>query len=138
MISKEFRLDHIDLVNLKLTYPSINELKAEVYPFDGDEALTYIKDDRIIFCCGLKLLRRGVAHCWVVPSVYVDKYPKSFYKEIKNLLESYAKKMNIHRVQTSVTDEFIKWIEAIGFERESTLKQITFDKKDEYLYTKFY
>jgi hypothetical protein len=138
MISKEFKLDHLDLVNFKINYPNLNELKGEVYPFDEDKALTYIKDDKIIFCCGLKLVRRGVAHCWVIPSVYVDNYAKSFYKEINNLLESYVKKMNIHRVQTTITDEFVKWIEMLGFEKESTLKQMTFDKKDEYFYTKFY
>lgn len=138
MISKTFSIDHIDLINTKIKYKDLNILKSEVYPFEGDEALTYLKDDRIIFSCGLKIIREGVAHCWVVPSIYVDKYPKSFYKEILRLLDNYCKKMSIHRVQTSVGDEFIKWIEKLGFERESVLKKITFDKKDEYLYTKFY
>ena len=128
MISKPFRADHIDLINTKIKYDSLDILKMEVCPYEGDEALTYIEDDKIIFACGMKMIRQGVAHGWVVPSIYVDNYPKTFYKEMDKLI----------RVQTTIVDEFVKWIEALGFERESTLKQMTFDKKDEYLYTKFY
>lgn len=138
MISKPFRADHIDLINTKIKYDSLDILKMEVCPYEGDEALTYIEDDKIIFACGMKMIRQGVAHGWVVPSIYVDNYPKTFYKEMDKLISDYAKKMDIHRVQTTIVDEFVKWIEALGFERESTLKQMTFDKKDEYLYTKFY
>jgi len=138
MISKPFKIDHIDIINTKLKYNDLDELKSEVYPFEGDEALTYLKDDKIIFACGMKVIRQGVAHVWVVPSIYVDNYPKSFYKEINKLLNEYAEKMNIHRVQTTIVEDFVKWIELLGFEKESTLKKITFDKKDEYLYTKFY
>ena len=53
-------------------------------------------------------------------------------------MNDYTLIMGIHRVQTTITDEFVKWIEKLGFKKESTLKQITFDKKDEYLYTKFF
>ena len=129
MISKDFRTDHIDLINTKIDYPSLDILKEEVYPLDCDEAKTYIVDDRIIFACGIKWVREGVGHCWVVPSIYVDKYAKSFYIEINKLLNEYSKKMNIHRMQTTITDDFVNWIEKLGFHRESVLEKITFDKK---------
>lgn len=140
MISKRFEIAHIDLINTKIDYPDLNVLKAETYTdYEyGDEAKTYIVDDRIIFACGIKMIRKGIGHCWVIPSVYVDGYARSFYKEIKTLLETHAAKMQLHRVQTNISDPFVKWIETLGFKRESTLKQITFDKKDEYMYTKFY
>lgn len=138
MINKPFKEDHIDLINTKIEYSSIDVLKMEVSPYEGDEALTYIADDKIIFACGMKVIRHGVAHVWVVPSIYVDNYVKTFYKEINFLLNSYAKKMNIHRVQTTITKDFVKWIECLGFKKECTLEKFTFDKQDEYLYTKFY
>jgi len=81
MINKKFNIAHIDLINTKIDYPSLDILKEEVYPLDCDEAKTYIVDDRIIFACGIKWVREGVGHCWVVPSIYVDKYAKSFYIE---------------------------------------------------------
>lgn len=138
MINKKFNIAHIDLINTKIDYPSLDVLKEEVYPLDCDEAKTYIIDDKIIFACGIKWVRQGVGHCWVIPSVYVDKYPKSFYIEINKLLNEYSKKMNIHRMQTTITDDFVNWIEKLGFHRESVLEKITFDKKDEYMYVKFF
>lgn len=138
MINKKFNIAHIDLINTKIDYPSLDILKEEVYPLDCDEAKTYIVDDRIIFACGIKWVRQGVGHCWVIPSVYVDKYPKSFYIEINKLLNEDSKKMNIHRMQTTITDDFVNWIEKLGFHRESVLEKITFDKKDEYMYVKFF
>ena len=138
MISKRFDIAHIDLIETKIKYLDINQLKSEVYPFDEDEAKTYIKDGRIIFACGIKMIRPGVGHCWVIPSIYIDDYAKSFYKEIKQLLFDYTITMNIHRMQTTVTDAFVKWIELLEFKRESILKQIAHDKSDEFMYVKFY
>jgi len=138
MINRKFNIAHIDLINTKIDYPSLDVLKEEVYPLDCDEAKTYIIDDKIIFACGIKWVRQGVGHCWVIPSVYVDKYPKGFYIEINKLLNEYSKKMNLHRMQTTITDDFVNWIEKLGFHRESVLEKITFDKKDEYMYVKFF
>jgi hypothetical protein len=140
MINKQFNISHIDLINTKIDYPDLNVLKAETYTDYqlGDEARTYIVDDRIIFSCGIKVVREGVGHCWVVPSIYVDDYAISFYREVKELLETYSLTMRLHRIQTTIQDPFVKWIEGLGFKRESILKQITSDKKDEYMYTKFY
>jgi hypothetical protein len=138
MINKKFNIAHIDLINTKIDYPSLDILKEEVYPLDCDEAKTYIIDDKIIFACGIKWVRQGVGHCWVIPSIYVDKYSKSFYIEINKLLNEYSKKMNLHRIQTTITDDFVNWIEKLGFHRESVLEKITFDKKDEYMYVKFF
>lgn len=138
MISKPFKIDHIDLINTKIDYHCLEVLKYEVAPCEGDEAKTYIVDDKIIFACGLRWVRQGVGECWVIPSIYVDNYAKSFYIEIDKLLKEYVKKMGFHRVQTTITDPFVKWIEKLGFHRESVLEKITHDKKDEYLYVKLY
>lgn len=139
MISKPFNIAHIDLINTKINYPSIEVLKEEVYPLECDEAFTYIVDDKIIFACGLKWMRQGVGHCWVIPSVYVDNYAKSFYMEVRKLLDELSKKMGFHRVQTTIADNcFVSWIEKLGFHRESVLEKITHDKKDEFMYVKFY
>jgi len=45
MINKKFNIAHIDLINTKIDYPSLDVLKEEVYPLDCDEAKTYIIDD---------------------------------------------------------------------------------------------
>lgn len=138
MISKDFYIDHIDIINHKIPYEDLNILKAEVYPYETDEAKTYIDDDRIIFACGIKLLRQGVGHCWVIPSIYVDKHKVSFVKEINHLLDTYSKKMKLHRIHTTIDEPFVNWIEKLGFKRESILKHMRSDKSDEYMYVKFF
>ena len=140
MINKDFDIAHIDLINLKIKYEDLSLLKAETFPNRnlGDEAKTFIIEDKVIFACGIRMVREGVGECWVVPSVHVDKYAKSFYKEIKQLLSTYSVKMGLHRIHTTIDKQFVNWIEKLGFDRECVLRRITSDKKDEYLYTKFY
>lgn len=138
MISKDFHIDHIDIIEQKIPREDIDMLKAEVYPFETDEAKTYIDDGRIIWSCGIKTIREGVGHCWIIPSIYVDGYKTSFVKEINHLLDTYSRIMKIHRIQTTIDEPFVKWIEKLGFKKESTLKHIKSDKSDEYMYVKFY
>lgn len=135
-----FDISHIDLINLKLKYSDLNTLKAETYCYEDsqDEGKTYTYDDKIIFSCGVKIFRKGVAHCWVIPSIYVDKHKKFFYKEIKNVLHDYCQRHKIHRMQSTIDEPFIKWIECLGFHQESILEKITQDKKDQFMYVKFF
>lgn len=135
-----FAIDHIDLVNHKIKYNSIAELKAQVFTeeVNGDKAVTCIIDDRIIFCAGLKLINPGVAHVWVTPSVHCDTNKIFVYKTIKDLLDKHAEEFKLHRIQSTIEPEFVKWIEFLGFERESVLRQIKADKSDLFFYVKFY
>jgi hypothetical protein len=135
-----FSIDHIDLVNHKIHYPDLAELKSDVFIYEqaGEKGVTCLIDDKIIFCCGLKRINKKVGHVWVVPSIYCDTYKIFTYKTIKELLEKHSKEFSLHRIQTTIEPQFIKWIEFLGFEKESILKQIKADKTDLFLYTKFY
>jgi hypothetical protein len=139
MISKQFHVNDIDLVNHKIKYEDINLLKDDVYPCYnlGDKALTFIDDGRIIFICGIKLFRPGVGQCWIIPSVYVDNYKVSFVKTIRKLIKDNFKAMNLHRLHTTIVDDFVGWIEYMGFKRESVLEKIGSDKTNEYMYVRF-
>lgn len=135
-----FDISHIDLINFKLKYDDLNVLKAETYCYEDsqDEGKTYIKDDKIIFSCGVKIFRKGVAHCWVVPSIYIDENKRYFYKEIKKVLHDYCTRHKIHRMQSTIDEPFTKWIEFLGFHQEAVLEKITQDKKDQFMYVKFF
>jgi len=140
MISKDFSVDHIDIINLKLSYPCLFSLKETVFTDyeNGDEGRTYIKDDRIIFCCGIRNDKNGVGSCWVIPSIYIDKYKIFFLKELKKLIEEYSKKMNLHRLYTVVLEEFKDYIEFLEFEKEGKMKKFTSDKKDMLMYARYF
>lgn len=135
-----FSIDHVDLIKHKINYPSIAELKTKIFIYEeiGEKGITCLIDDEVIFCCGLKKINQGVGHVWVLPSVYCNRYKIFTYKTIKELLEKHAKEFRLHRIQTTIEPEFIKWIEFLGFERESILKQVKADKTDLFFYTKFY
>ena len=140
MISKDFSVDHIDLINLKLFYPDIKLVKEEVYPFydGGDEAKTYIEDDKIIFCCGIKLDGQGIGRAWVIPSVHIDKHKIFFVKTIKKLIEEYSEKMNLRRLYTVVTDEMKDWIEFVGFNKEGELKNFQENGNHVNMYARYF
>ncbi|CAB4213463.1 hypothetical protein UFOVP1451_45 [uncultured Caudovirales phage] len=135
-----FAIDHVDLVNHKIEYPSLEELKSEIFIREdcGEKGITCLIDDKVIFCCGLKRINLGVGHVWVVPSVYCDTHKIFTYKTIKDLLEKHAKEFRLHRIQTTIEPKFVKWIEFLGFKKESILKQVKADKTDLFFYTKFY
>jgi hypothetical protein len=135
-----FAVDHVDLINHKIKYPNIQNLKNEIFISEnnGERGITGLIEDKVIFCCGIKLINSGVGHVWVVPSIYCNTYKIITYKTIKDLLEKHAKELKLHRIQTTIEKSFIKWIEFLGFERESILKQVNEDKSDLFFYTKFY
>jgi 3'-phosphoadenosine 5'-phosphosulfate sulfotransferase (PAPS reductase)/FAD synthetase len=129
-----FNIEHLDLIELEKG----TICKQTLSTLNLDYAKSFIKDSKIIFVLGLQLIRQGVAQCWSIPTIYTEKNKLFVYKKTINFIKQYAKKLNIHRLQTPVNDENVKWIETLGFKKESTLKKITFDKKDEYLYVKFF
>jgi len=135
-----FKTAHIDLINTKIKYEDLDELKEQTFTQEeiGDAAITCVKDDRIIFSCGLRRINSGVAHIWSIPSIYADQNKLLMIKTLTKLLDDHAKRFKLHRVQTSIEPEFVKWIEFLGFERESVLRQVKADKTDLFFYVKFY
>jgi hypothetical protein len=135
-----FAIDHVDLINHKIKYSSLAELKNEIFIYEdsGEKGVTCLIDDRVIFSCGLKRVNAGVGHVWVVPSIYCDTHKIFTCKTIKHLLEKHAKDFKLHRIQTTIEPEFVKWIEFLGFKKESILKQVKADKTDLFFYAKFY
>lgn len=130
----DFKIDHLDLISFRDNKICKNILES----FSLENAKTFIVDNRIVFVWGLEMIRTGVGHCWTIPTIYTQENKIIIHKKTSLFIRKYAKKLNIHRLQTTINSKHIKWIESLGFERESVLKKITADQKDEYLYTKFF
>lgn len=129
-----FKIDHLDLVAFK--YNKI--CKDTLEGFSLENAKSFVVDNRIVFIWGLEIIRKGVGHCWSIPTIYTEQNKIFIHKKTNSFIQKYTKKLNIHRLQTTINDNHVKWIESLGFKRESVLKKITADKQDEYLYTKFF
>lgn len=130
----DFKIDHLDLIAFKHNKICKNILECFVL----ENAKSFIVDNRIVFVWGLELIRKGVAHCWSIPTIYTEKNKIFIHRKTNLFINKYVQKLNIHRLQTTIDNNNVKWIESLGFKRESVLKKITADKKDEYLYTKFF
>jgi len=129
-----FKIDHLDLIAFKHNKICKDILES----FTLENAKSFIVDNRVVFVWGLEMIRKGVGHCWSIPTIYTQKNKILIHKKTSLFIQKYTRKLNIHRLQTTIDNNHVKWIESLGFERESVLKKITTDKKDEYLYTKFF
>lgn len=71
----------------------------------------------------------------------IRNLPISYIRTVRRKLESQVKEDNIHRLEAytkvGYTDGAL-WLEALGFEKESTLKSFGPDKSDYYLYRRLF
>lgn len=97
---------------------------------------TMFYGDTILACFGIHCTFPGSYEAWILPSQYVAIAPIFFVKTIKQYLDSFAKTFQCHRIQTtSIDDPFHeRWMSAIGFQKEGTLRQFTHTKKNFCIY----
>ena len=111
----EYAADNIFAYHQQLIYSSVMG-KAE----------TLVIDDKVICCFGIINLWRGVGEIWLLPSVYVTNYRKTFHKTIINVLNNEQKNNKLHRIQ-SVCDirnqVTINWHKHLGFTEEGILRK---------------
>lgn len=104
------------------------------------QAVTVMHDGRILACCGFFEAWKGVCEVWLVPTIYVPKYPILFARTMKGYVESIAKTFDYHRVQTiAAADELHdRWMGWLGFECEGVLRQYTEQKQDYKLHARLF
>ena len=133
---KMFKAAHLDLIELRehdLKNLPLGMFEAfEDMPSDKGQALTLIVDGRILCIVGFYMLWDGVMDVYVLPSIYIPKYPVIFVKTIRRYVKSLGSTFNVHRMQsTALADEASdKWMKAVGFEEEGVLRQYSKDKSD--------
>tara|TARA_Y100000296_G_scaffold61607_1_gene71467 strand:+ start:3744 stop:4205 length:462 start_codon:yes stop_codon:yes gene_type:complete len=104
-------------------------------------AFTGFTEDSIIGSAGILPLWEGVGHAWVVFGADYRKHRIWIHRQVRNMFFKIAVGMKFRRVQANVQADFheaLRWIEALGFECESTLRQYGPDGKDHYMYTRFF
>ncbi len=104
-------------------------------------SFTGFAEDKIIGCAGILPLWDGVGHAWVVMGKDYKKHRIWIHKQVKSMFFKIAVGMGFQRVQANVQADFydaLRWIEALGFTCESTLKRYGPDGKDHYMYVRFF
>ena len=112
----QYSIDHLDLFN---TDEDIE--KTKLLTEFNDEAITIIIDDIPVISTGLRILSECTGEIWMVKSKYLKKHKLFIIKRLLELIEIYAKKYNLKRIQTVITPENEKWIKSLGFEKETEL-----------------
>ena len=94
---------------------------------DQAAVVTLICDGRILAIAGFAELWEGVIEVLIIPSIYVPRYRKSFFIQIKRYLTRLEEDLPIHRMQTaSLADAATdRWMQALGFVNEGTLVRYT-------------
>ena len=104
-------------------------------------SFTGFTTDKIIGCAGILPVWSGVGHAWVVLGSDYKKHRIWLHKQVKDMFFKIAVGMKFRRVQANVQCDFydaVRWIEALGFEGESVMKEYGPDGKDHYMYTRFF
>jgi hypothetical protein len=95
--------------------------------YDERENYTYtMEHDGVIMCIGgFKMMNRSTAWCWLDISCEAEKHKLSMIRTIKGWIDAFAYEHKLKRIQAYVDAgyyEGLKFIEHLGFERESLMK----------------
>lgn len=131
-----FNKSHLDIMDIQEEYKPLLGLEGirfimDRLPLPGADGMTLVCDGQILCCFGYITLIPGVAEVWLFPSVYVRSHSIAFVREVNGFIESTAKVLNWHRVQTLTQDlpEHRKWMKILGFAEEGVMKKYH-EKKD--------
>lgn len=109
---------------------------------DSGRCWTLTDPDGDIGCIqGYSIFWQGLAMAGGVVTKSVSKYPVAYMRTVRQYLEFFCKQDNIHRLEAYTQVDYIpghKWLESLGFERESTLTAYGSDKADYYLYRRLF
>lgn len=135
---KPFDISNFDAMELKADCWAKRESRAliEAYAHNGP-AWTLWHEDKIIMCGGVICGGwPGIADVWLIPSPLINQWPLGAVKVTKAYLDGAIKDLRLHRVQATIEEKDVKWIEVLGFEREGKLRKFGPNKEDKYIYAR--
>jgi len=138
-----FHPSHLDLLKMREfdeAYTSkLPTFLEQVEAFcTQSHAVTVMYDGRVIACGGILPLGSGIGYAWMFGSVYLQRHSLWFIRELEQWLTALALTLELHRLQTvcHVDDaQGKKWVEALGFVAEGTLRSYDVHKGDYIMYS---
>jgi len=99
---------------------------------------TFLHQGEVIAIGGMIPHWRGYSNSWFLTGDAVrSKAGLALTKSVKYVIETYIANNYIHRLDTYVSpdnDENVRWIELLGFERESLARRVMPNGDDMYVY----
>lgn len=131
-----FNLSHLD--NFDPQDVGFDVKKTLTFALDYPEirqVISFIKDSKTIFICGLSFISEGIWEAWLIPCKDIKKYAKETVRSMRDFTDWLFDHHSAHRIQIAVLEHNKKWASAIGFQFESIVKKYH-KGVDHYMYTK--
>lgn len=133
----EYKVDHLDLFDSEELKNEEEIERLKLFSNINDEAITILIDGIPVISTGLRILSDSTGEVWMIKSKCIEKHAVYIVKRLGELINFYAEKYNLLRIQTLIKPEHEKWIKTLGFEKESEL--VNFDKDSKfYLYRRLF
>ena len=121
---------HFDWLNIREA--------GAVRPHPSAQAVSLFVGEEIIAILGGVMILEGVMLVWALVSDKIRKYPVEFHKTVKGLID-YQMDRGVRRMQLTVKSSYemgARWAEALGFQREGTMRKYHPDGSDSFLYAR--
>lgn len=128
-----FQLAHLDFLLLREHERELIDNEKFVGMAEVGNCWTVKLDGRMLAVIGFLKIWDGVLEVFVVPGIYIKRYPKTFLKGISEWLESmWEVRTDVHRIETKslADDRTDKWMRKLGFTCEGTHLQYTSKRQD--------
>lgn len=105
----------------------------------GGPAYSLYYQDKLLFCCGMIILRPGVGSTWIVCDKAINGFGIEVLHYSKMILDETIKKYKLHRVQTEIKSTirlYHQFIKRLGFQEEGTMRKYGSDGSDYLLYSR--
>lgn len=104
-------------------------------------AYTLLIDHQIAACYGIAVLWRGLGEAWAILTTHGKQHPIISTLAIARALPKTMRAWNLRRVQADVSAEnpsACRWVEILGFRRESTMPFFGSAGETYYRYVRFH
>lgn len=133
----EMRLRAWDAIAIA-TQPEFAEYSAAYFQKHG-VGFTVLADDGIVGAAGVVMVLQGNWECWCYTTELFPKYSFAVHRSVKRFLDAFAKRSDWRRFQCVVDSTYpvaVRWVEALGLEREGTLRKYGPQGQDYYQYAR--
>lgn len=118
-----FNVEHLKLMDIRHSEKGFIDANQEKFAALAELGMggTMMYDGVVLASFGFYQNWPGNYEVWVIPSVYVSKYPRVFLRTVRGKLDAIARNHEVSRFQSpAIADEFHdKWMRHLGFENET-------------------
>lgn len=125
VLTRPFYVAHLDLFACAPDYQQQCDESVQWMANLGllDQCGSQLLDNRILYISAYFSVAPGVLEVFVLPSLYVPRYPKAFFSHVKWWLGFLLAQPGVHRLQTwgQDTEQSRRWLSRLGFQQEGLL-----------------